>query len=118
MNRTLSLLAAAALPIFAAQPPAATVPATPAAAPAAEIPIATFFRAATIDKLTFSPNGKYVACLVPFEHRMNLAIIDLEKGTKNLITNFKDRDVIAPYWANDERIVGFHRLISSKPFAS
>lgn len=100
MKRSLFLLAVAR-PLFAAQPPAAPAPAKPVP----EFPVATFFQAPAIGSLTFSPNGKSIACLVPFAHRMNLAVIDLEKGTKNLITNFKDRDVISPYWANDDRII-------------
>ncbi|MCX6955766.1 MAG: S9 family peptidase [Verrucomicrobia bacterium] len=92
-----------ALPLLAAQPSAAPAPAS--AGPVAELPVQTFFQAPTITSLTFSPNGKYIACLVPYEHRMNLAVIDLEKHTKNLITNFKDRQATAPFWANNDRIL-------------
>jgi dipeptidyl aminopeptidase/acylaminoacyl peptidase len=76
-----------------------------AAEPVAPLPVSTFFQAPTITSLTFSPNGKYIACLVPFERRMNLAVIDLEKGTKNLLTNFKDRQAATPLWANNDRIL-------------
>lgn len=97
MKRTLFFFLAP-LALFAAEsaPPAARPP---------ELPVATFFQAPTIASLTFSPNGKYIACLVPFEHRMNLAVIDLEKGTKNLLTNFKDRQVLTPSWASDDRLL-------------
>lgn len=88
-----------AVPLFAAET------AKPVAPSGAELPVETFFKTPSITALTFSPNGKYIACLVPFEHRMNLAVIDLEKGTKNLITNFKDRQATQPTWANDERIL-------------
>lgn len=71
----------------------------------AEMPVATFFQAPALTSLTFSPNGKYIACLVPYEHRMNLAVIDLEKGTKNLLTNFKDRQATQPSWASNDRIL-------------
>jgi len=100
MKRSLLLLAAA-LPLFAAQPPAAPV----SAAPVAELPVHTFFQAPTITSLVFSPNGKYIACLVPYEHRMNLAVIDLENGKKNLLTNFKDRQATEPSWASNDRIL-------------
>jgi hypothetical protein len=103
MKRFLSLLAVS-LPLFAAQPPAAPAPAA-AEAPVPELPVKTFFQAPTIASLTFSPNGKYIACLVPFERRMNLAVIDLEKGTKNLLTNFKDKQAAQPSWASDDRIL-------------
>jgi dipeptidyl aminopeptidase/acylaminoacyl peptidase len=83
---------------FAAEP-------APAAAPVPELPVATFFQSPTITSLVFSPNGKYIACLVPHERRMNLAVIDLEKGTKNLLTNFKDRQATQPSWASNDRLL-------------
>lgn len=70
-----------------------------------EAPVATFFQAPTITSLTFSPNGKYIACLIPRDHRMNLAVVDLEKGTKNVLTNFKDRQATLPSWASNDRIL-------------
>ncbi|PTX91508.1 S9 family peptidase [Opitutus sp. ER46] len=82
-------------------------PATPAAAVPPELPVETFFISPKISSLVFSPNGKYIACLVPYEHRLNLAVIDLEKGTKNLVTNFKDKQALQPLWANNDRIL-FH----------
>ena len=100
--RLAALLFAAALPLAAAP---ASGGATAAGAPGSELPVKTFFQAPVIASLTFSPNGKYIACLVPFEHRMNLAVIDLEKGTKNLLTNFKDRQATQPSWASDDRIL-------------
>ena len=99
MKRNLILLAAA-LPLLAADsspPPAAPV--------VPELPVRTFFQAPAITSLTFSPDGKRVACLIPYERRMNLAVIDLEKGTKNLLTNFKDRQATQPSWASNERIL-------------
>ncbi len=88
-----------ALPLFAAQPSA------PPAQPVPELPVATFFQAPNMTSLVFSPNGKYIACLVPYEHRMNLAVIDLEKGTKKLLTNFKDRQATQPSWATNDRLL-------------
>jgi len=75
------------------------------AAPPPELPVATFFKKANIAQLAFSPDGKRIACLVPYERRMNLAVIDLEKKTKNLLTTFKDNDVGALLWAGNDRIV-------------
>src|SRR4051812_35615843 len=94
----LSLLTVA--PLWAATPAE-----TPATAVVPELPVATFFQAPSIAALTFSPDGKRIACLVPYEHRMNLAVIDLEKGTKNLLTNFKDRQATRPRWATNNRIL-------------
>ena len=100
-SRLAALLFAVALPLSGASAPGAAA----AAAPGPELPVKTFFQAPVIASLTFSPNGKYIACLVPFERRMNLAVIDLEKGTKNLLTNFKDRQATQPSWASDDRLL-------------
>ena len=100
MNRLL-------LSLLLAWPLRAATPSIPPAAvsPVPELSLQTFFQAPTIASLTFSPNGKYIACLVPFERRMNLAVIDLENGKKNLLTNFKDRQATSPSWASDDRIL-------------
>src|SRR5688572_17896095 len=76
-----------------------------AAQPVPRLPVETFFQSPALTSLVFSPNGKFILCLVPHERRMNLAVIDLEKGTKNLLTNFKDKQVTGPIWANDDRIL-------------
>lgn len=73
--------------------------------PPPELPVETFFKKANIAQLTFSPDGRRIACLIPYERRMNLAVIDLEKKTKNLLTNFKDNDVGSLLWASDDRII-------------
>jgi dipeptidyl aminopeptidase/acylaminoacyl peptidase len=93
--RLLVSLAASPLALFTAR----------AAQPAPLLPVETFFQAPALTSLSFSPNGKYVLCLVPHERRMNLAVIDLEKGTKNLLTNFKDKQAAGPIWASDDRIL-------------
>jgi hypothetical protein len=78
---------------------ALALPVRAAVAPPPELPVETFFKKSNIAQLTFSPDGKRIACLVPYERRMNLAVIDLEKKTKNLLTNFKDNDVGSLLWA-------------------
>lgn len=75
------------------------------AAPPAELPVATFFKKPALAQLTFSPDGKRIACLIPYERRMNLAVIDLEKKTKNLLTKFTDNDVGSLLWASNDRLV-------------
>lgn len=80
-------------------------PTTAVAAPVKELPVELFFSKPALTNLRFSPNGKYILCLVPHERRQNLAVIDLEKGTKNLLSNFKDKDVIQPFWASNDRIL-------------
>ncbi len=92
-------------------------PAALRAAPPPELPVETFFKKSNIAQLTFSPDGKRIACLVPFERRMNLAVIDLEKKTKNLLTNFKDNDVGSLLWASNDRII-FTRDTDGQEWAS
>jgi dipeptidyl aminopeptidase/acylaminoacyl peptidase len=87
------------------------------AAPPPELPVSTFFKKSSITQLTFSPDGKRIACLIPYEHRMNLAVIDLEKKTKNLLTNFKDNDVGSVRWASDDRLL-FTQDIDGKEIPS
>ena len=87
------------------------------AAPPPELPVETFFKKSNIAQLTFSPDGKRIACLVPYERRMNLAVIDLEKKTKNLLTTFKDNDVGSLLWANDERVI-FTKTSDGQPGAT
>lgn len=101
-SRAFFVAAALATGLVAAEP-AAPAPAAPKPVP--ELPVSTFFQASTISGLTFSPNGKYIACLVPYEHRLNLAVIDLENGKKNLLTNFKDKQAQQPSWASNDRIL-------------
>jgi dipeptidyl aminopeptidase/acylaminoacyl peptidase len=76
-----------------------------AAQPPAVLPVATFFKKANIAQLTFSPDGKRMACLIPYERRMNLAVIDLDKKSKALLTNFKDNDVGSVLWASNDRLI-------------
>jgi dipeptidyl aminopeptidase/acylaminoacyl peptidase len=87
------------------------------AAPPPILPVETFFKKANIAQVTFSPDGKRIACLVPYERRMNLAVIDLEKKTKNLLTTFKDNDVGSLLWANDQRLI-FTKTSDGQPGAA
>ena len=73
--------------------------------PPPEFPVEHFFRNPAITQLRFSPNGRYIAALVPHERRLNLVIMDREAKTKNLITAFKDFGISSYRWANDDRLV-------------
>ena len=91
----------AALAAFSALVPVAL--AAPAVPP--EIPVETLFQNPTMSNLQFSPDGKKILCLVPHDRRQNLAVVDLEKGTKNLLSSFTDKQATSPFWANDNRIL-------------
>lgn len=76
-----------------------------AAGPVPRLPVETFFNKPAISSISFSPDGKRIACRIPYEHRLNLAVIDLESGKKQLITNFKDKEVGSIFWASNDRLL-------------
>ena len=55
--------------------------------------------------LEFSPDGNKLLALVPYERRRNLQVIDLVKGERTLLTNFKDKQAQSPFWASNDRIL-------------
>lgn len=83
------------------------LPAGSAAAATPELPVEQFFQAPAMAGLEFSPDGKRILCLVPHKGRMNLAVIDLEKKSKNLLSSFDDKDANGPFWASNDRILFF-----------
>jgi dipeptidyl aminopeptidase/acylaminoacyl peptidase len=92
-----------------AQSPAAPAVATPAAAPAyktaADIPVADFFRLPRYSQMAMSPDGKRLAALAPVNGRDNIAVIDLEKRSAAVITNFDRVNVTDFLWVDTHRIV-------------
>ena len=68
------------------------------------IPMSDFFR--NPEKISFqlSPNGRYLAFMQPWKHRMNVHIqkIGTEKVTR--ITIAAKRDIAGCFWANNNRI--------------
>lgn len=99
MRQRLPLIFLAVLGALVTRPPVASGAVPP------EFPVEHFFRNPAIAQLRFSPNGKYIAALVPHERRLNLVIMDVEKKTKSLITAFKDFSISSYRWANDDRLV-------------
>jgi dipeptidyl aminopeptidase/acylaminoacyl peptidase len=75
--------------------------------PVPELPVEELFQAPAMAGLQFSPDGKRILCLVPHQGRMNLAVIDLEKKSKNLLSSFDDKDANSPFWASNDRILFF-----------
>ena len=75
--------------------------------PAPEIPVADFFGLPEVSQLRFSPDGRYLAALQPWNKRMNLIVIDLQNLRKTQITSMQENDVAGFFWANDSRIFFF-----------
>lgn len=75
------------------------------AQPVPEIPVETLFRKSEYRALTFSPDQKFMAALMPVNSRYNLVIIDLEKRNANRVTNFDKADVLNFWWASNDRLL-------------
>ena len=69
------------------------------------IPVETLFRKSEYRALSFSPDQKFMAALMPINSRYNLVVIDLEKRNANRVTNFDKADVLGYNWASNDRLV-------------
>lgn len=73
---------------------------------AAQIPLEDFFKKARFSQAALSPSGRYVAAIVPINERRNIAVIDLNDASQvKVITAFRESDVRAVAWVNDDRLV-------------
>lgn len=70
-----------------------------------EIPIETFFKKSEYSALTFSPDQRLMAALMPVNSRYNLVVLDIEKRTANRVTNLVDADVLSFSWASADRLI-------------
>ena len=69
--------------------------------------MADFFGQPEVSQLRFSPDGRYLAALQPWNKRMNLIVIDLQNMQKTQITSMKENDVARFFWASDSRLFFF-----------
>jgi len=83
--------------------------ASPPAETAAKHPAENFFRFAQYSNLRLSPNGQYLAAVVPFKGRRNLAVVDLKARSVNIVTSMDDRDVNTAWWISNRRLVDLQR---------
>lgn len=67
-------------------------------------PVEDFLKKPQYSKLSLSPDGKLLAALVPLNGRLNLALIDLDKGSATTLTALRDQDVYQYRWIGDERL--------------
>jgi dipeptidyl aminopeptidase/acylaminoacyl peptidase len=72
-----------------------------------EIPVEDFFKRPKFSSFQLSPNGKYLAAIVPLgpNQRRNIAVLDLETRAAVPVTSIRESDVSAFLWANDKRII-------------
>jgi dipeptidyl aminopeptidase/acylaminoacyl peptidase len=69
-----------------------------------DISIEDFFKRAQYSDMILSPDGKKLAALTPLKGRDNLAVVDLEKRTSNVITAFEKADAAGIFWVNNNRL--------------
>lgn len=75
------------------------------APPSPRLPVEVFFGNPEISQLRFSPDGRYLAALVPVERRMNLVVMDLAKKQQQLVTKLTDEGIQVFAWANNDRLL-------------
>jgi dipeptidyl aminopeptidase/acylaminoacyl peptidase len=81
-------------------------PLLPASADSGKIAsIEDLFRNAQYREMRLSPDGRFIAALVPLKGRSNLAVIDLQEGKAIPLTGWTDLDVLRFEWVNDKRLV-------------
>jgi dipeptidyl aminopeptidase/acylaminoacyl peptidase len=69
-----------------------------------DVPVESFFRRADYSEMRLSPDGKRLAATVPLKGRANLVVIDIDRKSRQVITNFSALDVGSFYWVNNERL--------------
>ena len=91
--RTIALAAAMTLPLVAA-----------AQKKPSDLSIEDFFKREQYSQMTLSPDGQKLAALTPNQGRDNVAIVDLEKRTSNVITSFSEADAAGIFWVSNKRL--------------
>ncbi len=77
----------------------------PVHAEAPLIPLKDFFRNPEKANFSLSPNGEYLAFMMPWKNRMNVHVQKIGNDTITRITDASERDIMGYFWANDDRIV-------------
>ncbi len=102
LTLTLTLLATLMAPAVAQtvpEPQSVTITAT------APLPLSEYGKLPDYQQPILSPNGQYLAVLVPIKGRSNLAVIDLGNMKSNVLTSIDRYDVLDVYWVGNDRLV-------------
>lgn len=75
-----------------------------AQAAGASIPLADFFKAATISNMRMAPGGKSIAAIREVNGRSNIVVMDVATRKVLIITTFTDADVTALGWITADRL--------------
>lgn len=92
MIRTLLLLAAA-IPVLAQ-----------AEKKPSDITVEEFFKRPDYQQMRLSPNGKYLAAIVPLNGRNNLAVIDIDSKDRKVVTDLSKLDISQFWWVSNKRL--------------
>ena len=69
-------------------------------------PVEAFFSNPLIERAALSPSGRYLAALSGAPGRRDmLVVIDLVENKGKLVAGYKDVDILAFQWVNDERLL-------------
>lgn len=79
----------------------------PLIAVATPIPVSDFYKRPPMTGFQLSPNGKYLAAVVPIGQRRNVAVIDLETRKAWPVTSITKQDIGGFVWASDDRLLFF-----------
>jgi dipeptidyl aminopeptidase/acylaminoacyl peptidase len=71
------------------------------------IPVSDFYKRPPMTGFQLSPNGKYLAAVVPIGQRRNVAVIDLETRKAWPVTSITKQDIGGFVWATDDRLLFF-----------
>jgi dipeptidyl aminopeptidase/acylaminoacyl peptidase len=101
------------LTALAISPPGNAAPPIPA-----PLPLEAFFGGDTISQPALSPTGRYIAWLQSANNRLNLVVLDREKGIKKRLTDMKQENVAGFRWANDERLFFYQQYKGQESFGT
>jgi dipeptidyl aminopeptidase/acylaminoacyl peptidase len=68
------------------------------------IPMKDFFRNPEKSAFTLSPNGEYLAFMMPWQNRMNVHVQKIGSDEFTRITSATERDLAGYFWGNNSRI--------------
>lgn len=77
----------------------------PTSASQAPFPIKDYMRYPDFSTPVLSPNGQYLAVLVPVKDKFNLAVLDLGTRKINVLTSIEAFDVRNPQWVGNDYLI-------------
>lgn len=76
-----------------------------ASSSSAPFPIRDYMRYPDYAEPVLSPNGQYLAALVPIKDKVNIAVVDIAARKSTSLTSITAFDVIAPRWVGNDRLI-------------